>query len=99
MEMDNARVLVADQKIETIKEILPVLEQMTRINQPLLIITEDITGGQQLPKWPAGMVASALCLHAALRSVAAGCQQTFWTETPLLLGGEPGCRLDGSCLP
>ena len=59
MEMDNARVLVADQKIETIKEILPVLEQMTRINQPLLIITEDITGGRQL-KQCASMLASAL---------------------------------------
>ena len=60
MEMDNARVLVADQKIETIKEILPVLEQMTRINQPLLIITEDITGGRQLLRWCAGTLAGVL---------------------------------------
>lgn len=44
MEMENARVLVADTKIEQMKDILPVLEQVTRNNQPLFIVTEDITG-------------------------------------------------------
>lgn len=44
MEYDNARVLITDQKLETIKEVLPLLEQLTRINQPLLIIAEDVTG-------------------------------------------------------
>lgn len=44
VEFSNARVLVADQKIESIKDIIPVLEQVTRLNQPLLIITEDVTG-------------------------------------------------------
>ncbi|KAK9801314.1 hypothetical protein WJX73_000940 [Symbiochloris irregularis] len=44
VEFTNCRVLVADQKVEAIKDIIPVLEQITRLNQPLLIITEDITG-------------------------------------------------------
>jgi chaperonin GroL len=44
VEMENARVLVADQKVEAIKDIIPILEQISRINQPLLIITEDVTG-------------------------------------------------------
>ena len=44
MEYDNARVLITDQKLETIKEVLPLLEQLTRINAPLLIIAEDVTG-------------------------------------------------------
>ncbi|KAL3152062.1 Chaperonin 60 subunit alpha 1, chloroplastic [Trebouxia sp. C0010 RCD-2024] len=44
VEMENCRVLVSDQKIEQMKDILPVLEQITRQNQPLLIVTEDITG-------------------------------------------------------
>lgn len=42
--MENCRVLVSDQKIEQMKDIIPVLEQITRQNQPLLIVTEDITG-------------------------------------------------------
>ncbi|DBA76725.1 hypothetical protein WJX79_004294 [Trebouxia sp. C0005] len=44
VEMENCRVLVSDQKIEQMKDILPVLEQITRQNQPLFIVTEDITG-------------------------------------------------------
>lgn len=44
VEMENCRVLVADQKIEQMKDIIPVLEQITRQNQSLLIVTEDITG-------------------------------------------------------
>ena len=50
VEFDNPRVLITDAKIETIKEIIPVLEQVTRLNQPLLIIAEDVTGG--VPVYP-----------------------------------------------
>jgi len=38
VEFDNARVLVTDMKIEAIKDIIPILEQISRLNQPLLII-------------------------------------------------------------
>ena len=44
MEYDNARMLITDMKIEAIKDIIPLLEQVTRINQPLVIIAEDVTG-------------------------------------------------------
>eukprot|EP00892_Ulva_mutabilis_P010802 jgi/Ulvmu1/8094/UM004_0333.1 len=44
VEFENARVLVTDHKIENIKELLPLLEQVTQLNQPLLIVAEDITG-------------------------------------------------------
>lgn len=44
VEFENARVLVTDQKITTIKDIIPVLEKTTQLNVPLLIIAEDISG-------------------------------------------------------
>jgi len=44
VEFDNCRVLVADAKIESMKEIIPVLEKVSQLNAPLLIITEDIVG-------------------------------------------------------
>lgn len=44
VEFENARVLVTDQKITTIKDIIPVLEKATQLNVPLLIIAEDISG-------------------------------------------------------
>lgn len=44
VEYDNARVLITDQKIATIKDILPVLEKTTQLSAPLLIIAEDVSG-------------------------------------------------------
>ncbi len=42
LTMEDAYVLVTDQKISTIQEILPVLELIVKIGKPLLIIAEDI---------------------------------------------------------
>lgn len=44
MEFENAKVLITDQKITSIKEILPILEKTTQLRAPLFIIAEDITG-------------------------------------------------------
>ncbi|KAL3693398.1 hypothetical protein R1sor_007049 [Riccia sorocarpa] len=44
VEFENARVLVTDQKITSIKEIIPVLEKTTQLNAPLVIIAEDVSG-------------------------------------------------------
>lgn len=40
--MENAYVLVTDQKISTVKDILPLLEQIVQANRPLLLIADDI---------------------------------------------------------
>ncbi len=40
--LENAHVLVTDHKISTIKDVLPVLEQVVENNKPLLIIADDI---------------------------------------------------------
>jgi chaperonin GroEL (HSP60 family) len=44
VEFENARILVTDQKISTIKEIVPVLEKTTQLRAPLVIIAEDLMG-------------------------------------------------------
>jgi chaperonin GroL len=43
-EFDNCLVLITDQKIEQVKDLVPILEQVTRANKPLLIIAEDVAG-------------------------------------------------------
>ncbi len=40
--LENTAVLVTDQKISTIKDVLPLLEKVVEHNKPLLIIAEDI---------------------------------------------------------
>ncbi|XP_022142647.1 chaperonin 60 subunit alpha 2, chloroplastic isoform X4 [Momordica charantia] len=43
VEFDNAKVLVTDQRISTVKEIVPLLEKTVQLSLPLLIIAEDIS--------------------------------------------------------
>lgn len=42
VELENPYVLVTDQKVSTIQDILPILEQVVKANKPLLIIADDI---------------------------------------------------------
>lgn len=44
VEMENALVVIADQKVSQVKELVPLLEQCMQTNRPIFIITEDITG-------------------------------------------------------
>ena len=44
VEFDNAKVLVTDQKISTVKEIVPLLEKTTQLSVPLLISAENMSG-------------------------------------------------------
>ena len=43
-EMENPYILITDKKINSIQEILPILEQIVQQGKPLVIIAEDIEG-------------------------------------------------------
>ncbi|MBF0327739.1 MAG: chaperonin GroEL [Nitrospirae bacterium] len=42
--LDNPFILIHDKKISSMKDILPVLEQIAKMGKPLLIISEDLEG-------------------------------------------------------
>lgn len=43
-ELDNPFILITDKKISSIQEILPLLEQLVKMGEKLLIIAEDVEG-------------------------------------------------------
>ena len=43
-EMDNPYILCTEKKISSMKDLLPVLEQVAKVNRPLMIIAEDVEG-------------------------------------------------------
>ncbi len=43
-ELDNPYILLSEKKISSLKEILPVLEEVNKTQKPLLIIAEDVDG-------------------------------------------------------
>ena len=42
--LEDAYILINDKKISSVKELLPVLEEISRAGKPLLIIAEDVDG-------------------------------------------------------
>ncbi|KAL8242350.1 hypothetical protein R6Q59_012652 [Mikania micrantha] len=43
VEFENPKILITDQKISSVKEIVPLLEKSTQLSVPLLIFAEDIS--------------------------------------------------------
>jgi chaperonin GroEL len=43
-EMENPYILISEKKVSSMKELLPVLEQVAQTSRPLMIIAEDVDG-------------------------------------------------------
>jgi len=43
-ELVNPRILVTDSKIDNVNDLIPLLEQLVKTKDPILIIAEDVTG-------------------------------------------------------
>lgn len=43
-ELVNPKILVTDAKVDNVNDIVPILEQLVKTKDPLLIIAEDVTG-------------------------------------------------------
>lgn len=44
VELENPLILLIDKRVSTIRELVPVLEQVSKANRPLFIVAEDLEG-------------------------------------------------------
>jgi chaperonin GroEL len=84
---ENAYILIHEQKISSKKELLPLLEQITKTGKPLLIIAEDV-GGEALATLVVNKIRGSLRV-AAVRAPSFGDQRkSVLQDIAVLTGGR-----------
>ena len=66
VEYDNARILITDQKLDSIKDVMGVMEAASKAAAPLVIIAEDITVPPPPPPPPHTHILHSLCVFQSL---------------------------------
>ena len=85
--LENAYILIHEKKISSKKDLLPLLEQITKSGKPLLIIAEDV-GGEALANLVVDKLRGSLQV-AAVRAPGFGDQRkSMLQEIAILTGGK-----------
>ena len=101
-ELDNPFILIYDKKISSMKELLPVLEQVAQTGKPLVIISEDVDG-EALATLVVNKIRGALKIAAVKAPGFGDRRKAMLEDIAVLTGGtviseERGYKLESATL-